>query len=480
MNSEKTNEFKALLQKFIEANGESIFGKRIHWKNFPEKIRHNLIKALNVPDGESLLLLFDSSLFGSGKEGMALTDLGVRYNDGVNSWVLTWNDLQEKYAFVKTKVNGALGVQADVLLLKAKPGDDFAVDKEINISMADIDYVLLARILNKTCQLFTGNGIDMQDLPAKQEHETDETQEGDEDIDDSEMKYRVFNYGKDTVSLPYINPINEIQEFQQYIKKAIAANDKEPSLSSESIKSRSILNLGPSNEISALEDEYVANAKIEKLIFFFDVSPDETRDYGVALTNIGINYKFYGERKCMAWKQLAEEYAIRVNVGVEIVEPNGVMDEDADPIMEINLSQAGHAMLAGEWLFDIICKGCDIFTEKEEGSKKVASGAPKEQIGKKSSSILRRNPEGVIMSIIMSVLIFIGTPSVIGFILIPTLSFVGYIIGNKIRLAVHPDFVMASGFTGLLKQKIFWRFIPQLIGCLIGGIIGGGIGMVLF
>jgi hypothetical protein len=290
----------------------------------------------------------------------------------------------------------------------------------------------------------------------------------DDEDDDDEMKYRVFNYGKGTVSLSYINPVDQIQEFQRYLKKAIAESDL------DSVKSRSVLNLRPSKEISALEAEFMLDEK-SKLIFFFDVSHDETRDYGVALTTLGIHNKFYGKKKFMAWKKLAEEYAIRADVGIEIVEPNSVMDEDADPVMEIDLSQAGQAMLADKWLFDVICKGCDIFTEMEKGSKKL-----KGQNVKKTSSFLRRNLEGVIMSIIMSVIVFISSPSFLGFLLIPTLSFVGYIIGNKLRLAVHPDFVITSGFMGLLKEKIFWRFIPQLIGTLIGACIGGAIGTALF
>jgi uncharacterized Zn finger protein (UPF0148 family) len=296
----------------------------------------------------------------------------------------------------------------------------------------------------------------------------------DDDDDDDVMKYRVFNYGKGTVSLPSRNPVDKIQEFQQYLKKAIAESDL------DCVKSRSVLNLGPSKEISALETEFMVDTNIEQLIFFFDVSPHETRDYGIVLTSFGILYKFYGERKLMPWKELAEEYAIRADVGVEIVEPGSVMDEDADPIMDINPSQTDMAMLGNKWLFDIICKGCDIFAEMEDGSEKPDSKKPKGQSSKKVASFLKKNPEGIIMSIIVSVLIFMGSPSIIGFFLTPTLSFVGYIIGNKIRLAIHPDFVIASGFMGLLKEKFFWRFIPQLIGASIGAALGAFIGSSLF
>jgi hypothetical protein len=41
--------------------------------------------------------------------------------------------------------------------------------------------------------------------------------------------------------------------------------------------------------------------------------------------------------------------------------------------------------------------------------------------------------------------------------------FIAWVIGNAIRKAIHPDFVIANGFWGLLKERFFWRFGPQLI-----------------
>jgi hypothetical protein len=169
MNSEKTNEFKALIQAFIDANGEQTFGKRIYWNNFPEKITANAAKGLKLPENEPVIMIIDASIMGSGKEGMVLTDWGVRYNDGVKSWSVTWSDLSEKYRFEKSITDGALGTKTSVLLLQAKPGDDFTVTKEISMSMADIPYDLLARILSKTCQIFTGKSVDFEDAAIEKD-----------------------------------------------------------------------------------------------------------------------------------------------------------------------------------------------------------------------------------------------------------------------------------------------------------------------
>jgi len=157
MSVEKINEFKTFIQGFIDSNSEGIFSKRIYWKSFPEKIAANAAKRLKIPSGESVMMFLDASIFGSGKEGMALTDWGVRYNDGVDSWSLTWDTLQKKYIFVKTKVDGALGVKANALLIQAKLRDEFMINKTVNLSMAEINYDILASILSKTCSIFTGD-----------------------------------------------------------------------------------------------------------------------------------------------------------------------------------------------------------------------------------------------------------------------------------------------------------------------------------
>ena len=42
-------------------------------------------------------------------------------------------------------------------------------------------------------------------------------------------------------------------------------------------------------------------------------------------------------------------------------------------------------------------------------------------------------------------------------------GFIAWVIGNTIRKALLPKFVVTSGFLGLLKEKVFWRVGPQLI-----------------
>jgi hypothetical protein len=172
MSIEKVNEFKTNIQGLITENGEQTFSKRIYWKDFPEKITNNATQVFNITSGETIIMMLDASIMGSGKEGMAITDWGIRYNDGVAAWKLTWNDLKEKYAIVKTEFEGGLGVKGDAILLRDKTGN-ISDNKTINLSMADIKYDLLAQILDKTCLLFTGEGVDLTDFHFEQKIETD-------------------------------------------------------------------------------------------------------------------------------------------------------------------------------------------------------------------------------------------------------------------------------------------------------------------
>ena len=95
-------------------------------------------------------------------------------------------------------------------------------------------------------------------------------------------------------------------------------------------------------------------------------------------------------------------------------------------------------------------------------------------------SFLSRNIGGIILAVILTVIACIaaklsGGRTFLCIIVALPLSFLGYVIGNKLRLWLHPDFVIASGFMGLLKERIFWRFVPQLVGAFIGVFIVFGI-----
>jgi putative Mn2+ efflux pump MntP len=53
------------------------------------------------------------------------------------------------------------------------------------------------------------------------------------------------------------------------------------------------------------------------------------------------------------------------------------------------------------------------------------------------------------------------------------LGIIGVRIGDALRRAAKPDFIITSGgLQGMLGAKIFWRVGPQTVGLLIGTVVG--------
>ena len=466
MNSEKANQMMEYLQGMISENGE-VLGNRAILNTEPIKEIITISKKLKLSAEEEVIIFFDDTFNFTGKCGLTITTWGIRYRTNIDvtqNFNLSWEELGDSYKF--NSLGTAVELHNDKALINKK--------KNISLICCEFNNEWLVKVLLIGCKIMNGKdpyasigetSVQNSNNNTDQNIVSETKKVKEEEADDDEMKYRVFNYGSGNASLPSINPDDEINEFQLYLKNTIAKSDL------DSVKSRSILNIDSSKEITDIKNNFRL-ADNMKLAFFFDLSSDESRDYGIAITNWGLHYKFYGESKFLPWKELAEKYAIRTEgSSIEIVEPDGVTDEDVEPFMEVNLSQAGQAMLANVWLYDVICKGCDIFAKPINAFKN-------------KDSIFKRNRGGVILAVVLVVIFLIysitsediiGGKKIIVFLLsiIPfILSFWGCIIGNKIRLAIRPDYVFASGFMGLLKEKIFWRFIPQLIGAVIGWVAG--------
>lgn len=94
----------------------------------------------------------------------------------------------------------------------------------------------------------------------------------------------------------------------------------------------------------------------------------------------------------------------------------------------------------------------------------------------KIGTLIKENIGGLIFVVVLVVIMDIMAASSMDYgagryialnLLAVPVGFLAWVIGNAIRKAVHPDFVIASGFWGLVKEKIFWRIGPQLILALI-------------
>ncbi|MBA7540275.1 hypothetical protein ES705_32570 [subsurface metagenome] len=87
--------------------------------NIPEKKIVNAIKEYEIPDGEPVLLLVDSTIFGSAKVGFALCENGVYWN---TSWLvdttlnyISWEDFSGKEIYLdESEIDFGSGIKIEL------------------------------------------------------------------------------------------------------------------------------------------------------------------------------------------------------------------------------------------------------------------------------------------------------------------------------------------------------------------------------
>jgi len=261
---EKINEFKAFMRNLIETNGGQLTGDGVYWENIPEKICTNATKAYVISNGESILMVFDESILGSGKAGMVFTDWGIRYKSTGNSWRLSWSDISAKYTLVKTRTDDTFMIKPDGLLLQAKSSDSSAADKPINLTVY-IDYDILAAIIDKSCQIFSGRKVEVLD---------------------------------NTVVNKYLRK-REANGFLDYLQE----ENKSGTLGTNAIlntgKSIKIENF--SGTLNLLDDE--------EIIVLFEGTQKGSGENGLAFTSWGVRYRDNVNQKKwdLSWKELGEK-----------------------------------------------------------------------------------------------------------------------------------------------------------------------------
>lgn len=84
---------------------------------------------------------------------------------------------------------------------------------------------------------------------------------------------------------------------------------------------------------------------------------------------------------------------------------------------------------------------------------------------------------------------YVTAPTTLTIVLASGLAFVaslplaaaGFTIGRLLRDFVRPQAVFVrGGFWDIFKEKLFWSFVPQLIGLAVGTVIGMSVGSDLY
>lgn len=95
-----------------ELCNEVSFNRIYNWNNIPGKMLKNVIKELGIEE-DSLVLFYDSSIFETGKNGLAICDNGIYTNDiSTPPAFLDWDEFlkatitnEEYYIYLNGKNN---------------------------------------------------------------------------------------------------------------------------------------------------------------------------------------------------------------------------------------------------------------------------------------------------------------------------------------------------------------------------------------
>jgi tetratricopeptide (TPR) repeat protein len=109
--------------------------------NIPQNKNENLATKLEIRKDERILILVDSSLFGSATTGAAVTTWGIRCN-AVYTWAVSWDKLAQ-YAITVNKDNILLDNNQETKKLR------------INLVLGSFPPIVLQKILEKGVQLFS-------------------------------------------------------------------------------------------------------------------------------------------------------------------------------------------------------------------------------------------------------------------------------------------------------------------------------------
>jgi len=321
------------------------------------------------------------------------------------------------------------------------------------------------------------------------------------------------------------------KEFKKYFDEAISENGPDV------FGSRMILNNGSSEQIETFSN-VLKLPEDEEIIVFFDDTIKGSGKGGLAFTSWGVRYKDNAAQKKwgLSWEELGENYTFHKE---GLINKKLMLHNDKGNLFtvdkEICLSFASFEI---KWLETILLNGCVIMNGKDPyaasggvqgnesknntvnavenaqepepdtrddnkdseikhredntGSRTVP--LPPSNSKKKNSitenSFIRRNIGWVIFSIV-TVIIRIVIAFVMAkesnivfnkflyivmavFLHIPVV-FIACMIGKAIRDAIHPDFIFADGFFGLLKEKIFWKIGPQTIAAIIAVILASNL-----
>jgi hypothetical protein len=344
MGTEKVSEFKTYLQEIISGNAPGILGTRAVFNNTPSKKISTIISVLKIFRDEEIIIFFDDSLMGSGKEGLVITSWGLHYNV-TKIWHIPWSDIAEKFCYFE--VDGFINKK---LKIRNGQGNSFTEEREIALTMASFDVELLKKIIITGSKIFTSKkNVENQtvnapaannDIPQKAEpvlQKTDEKteltqkhikkEEDDElvdDEDDDEEEADDVNTEEENDEFEVNEDAN--QKIEQIIKEKIVKISGAfvaPSISPKKLTNAATYiaqGIDPSFIIAIIDNTLFGSAK-EGYVFTCD-----TMYYkGFLKDSLSIPYNQMSRTKCKIVKETDNEGKVTTKKVISIYDKNNNM-----------------------------------------------------------------------------------------------------------------------------------------------------------
>jgi len=103
--NEKIKKFVDIVNEMLQILGWYSFSEGVYFLDIPPGKLVNSKESLGIDENETVIILFDLSVFGSAKDALVFTDLGLRYKYAGSTWSVSWEELsQHRYGMTSDDI----------------------------------------------------------------------------------------------------------------------------------------------------------------------------------------------------------------------------------------------------------------------------------------------------------------------------------------------------------------------------------------
>jgi len=138
----KAKKFVEIVYDLLQIMGWYSFNKGVYFWDIPPEKLENSKKSLRIEENETVIILFDLTVFGSAKDALVFTDWGLRSNHpGIQcTWSVSWEELSQYW----------YGIAPDHILLRHKKDKytDIRISKGLSCIESNIVITLISIAIN--------------------------------------------------------------------------------------------------------------------------------------------------------------------------------------------------------------------------------------------------------------------------------------------------------------------------------------------